>query len=106
MASGAVEQRVYQVVSPGTTVTTDLLIANGDTIQLSDIGANTAADSVAVISWDPAGANEIIISCSGNTDQRTGKQCLGNGTKVLRISLQNTGLVDCYMGAYFLGQYV
>ena len=105
MPQESVERRFYQLVPANSQVTQDYVIPNGATA-IIEFGATTptANAEVATIIFDPAGVPEVIFSCSGNFSGRTSKPYVGNGVKIIRITLANTAPVDQYMGAYFSGE--
>ena len=103
----AFEHRQYQSVAGSSTVTVDFTPADGQVINLSEIGASAADESSSrsELLWDATGTPEIIVSTVREVVQRTNKQIIGNGSKILRIKLINNGLTSKTLGAYALGEY-
>ena len=100
------EKRVFQSVAAYSSVVVDYVIPNGKTLSVSKVGVNTPTPyaEYGLIVWDTGGANEIMLSCSGNTDQEISSELVGDGVKAVRISLFNTGPIAQYLGAYFSGE--
>jgi len=100
-----VEQRAYQLVPANSQVNVDYVIPNGQALEIQKMVLNTPAvnGETAVICWDPTGAADILMSCSGNSEGSYQGSFAGDGVKVMRITLINTASIDQYMGAYFTG---
>ena len=100
-----VEQRAYQLVPANSTVNIDYVVPDGQALEVQNMVLNTPTvnGETAIICWDPAGANTILMSCSGNSAGSYQGSFAGNGVKVMRITLINTASIDQYMGAYFTG---
>jgi hypothetical protein len=100
-----VEQRFYQLVAANESVVEDLVVPAGSVLVLSEIGANAEMSCVAVVTWDPEGANQIVLSCSRDTVQSTEMAFEGDGIKKMRIELINRTAEPKYVGAYFIGRF-
>src|SRR3990172_6126356 len=88
--------RKYQVVNGNTTVNSDHIIPNGKTLYISEFGGNAVQkDNVMVkIIFDPSGSNETLVSTTGDTVQNSNRSFLGDGVKIMRISLINNDVVS------------
>jgi len=100
-----VEHRAYQLVPANSQVNVDYVVPNGQALEVGSMVFNTPSVNAetAIICWDPAGANTILMTCSGNAEGAYAGSFAGNGVKVMRITLINTASVDQYMGAYLTG---
>ena len=102
-----VERRFYKLVSSNSSEVDDYILANGDTLEISDVGGNAglSEDSVIQIIWNPGGADEeIILATHGDASQEIfSKSFAGDGTKKLRIKLTNDKSVSDYIGGYWIG---
>ncbi|MEE9358889.1 MAG: hypothetical protein V3U85_00245 [Hyphomicrobium sp.] len=80
--------------------TKDVIVPNGETwrIRQFDGAAAHLDDTVVCIVWDPAGTNEIFACTHGDSHMLLDEPVVGNGVKVIRISLQNDTLVPRVMG--------
>ncbi len=105
MADSAIERRFYQLVPANSQVSEDYVLANTASLVVQEMGGNTPTPNgeTAVIIWDPATANQILLSCSGNSIAEYATPLVGDGVKVLRMTLINTAPTSQYMGAYFQG---
>jgi hypothetical protein len=86
------EDKLYVEVDALSEETKDTLIPNGETWQIKEFAGSAAFidDTVSCIVWDPAGTPRILDCTHG--EKKTGnlnEMLVGDGVKVLRISLQN-----------------
>lgn len=101
-----VEDRHYQSVTAGQSVNWDYTIPNGAILYLQELGLNGIPEKSCncQIIWDAAGTPEILASSYDSIVQKTNKQLIGNGTKVLRIRVANGSLSAQVLGGYWLGE--
>lgn len=102
----AVEQRYYKSVASLETDQQDYTIANGEILNLREIGGNgNGANTTRVeIIWDPDGENTLIFATNGSIAQSTILQFMGDGSKVLRIKLINNDVSSRTIGGYYVGE--
>lgn len=99
------EQRFYSSVNGVTTATQDYVVPEGDFL-IMEVGGDapmTGSTMNVQITWDPAGANEIIFVTYTSSVQTLSKLVTSDGTQKIRISLVNGGVSSRVMGAYFKG---
>jgi len=103
-----IEQRFYSLVAANAQAFQDYVIPNGKVLVFKEMLINTPTPyaETGVVVFDPSGANVIIMSCSGNSQGSTSTELLGDGVKVVRMTLINTAPLDQYMGAQFRGSLV
>ena len=84
----------------------DFVQTKGRTVKPTAIGGTaspTDANVTSSIVWDPAGANTLILSTHDDAVQQTLKTFVGNGTKILRLTLDNQSAGTRIIGAYCVG---
>jgi hypothetical protein len=101
--------RKYANISALSNQDHDYTPANGKILTITELGANAVqkpTTKVCII-WDPGGAQEeILLTTVGDTAQHTNRSFSGNGTRKLRIQLDNQDAVTQTMGGYVLGSEV
>jgi hypothetical protein len=83
--------KYFTEVDALTEETHDTLIPDGETWQLISF-VGTAAfldDTAACLIWDPDGVNTLLECTHGEKTSAIDEQLVGDGVKVIRISLQN-----------------
>jgi len=106
MARQGIEKRFYKSFSALSTQDSDYVVPNGKTLNVLEIGGNAAQKptTTVVITWDPGGAQEqILFSTVGDASQNINMDFIGDGTRKMRISLNNQDTVAQILGGYYLG---
>lgn len=100
-----IERRFYKMMSAASSENDDYVIASGVILDIREVGGNAAAVASTEVSiiWDPAGANEILMSTHGDALQSIQKSVTGDGSKILRIRLVNDQLSSDTLGAFWRG---
>jgi len=102
-----IERRFYKSVASNSYETDDYTPANGETLDLEQVGGNGSItpNTSIQITWDPGGAQEeIIFSTHGDATQNiTNKKLTGDGTRKLRIKLVNDQEASDVLGAFWIG---
>lgn len=98
--------RKYQSVAANTVVNYDYTPPSGEVIEFTEIGGNATNEpyvNVCII-WDPGGAQEeILMSCYQDATQKVVRGFTGDGTRKLRIKLDNQTLNTKVIGGYVIG---
>lgn len=101
-----IERRLYDNVAALSTVEQDYIPGDKETLYMSMLGGDTADDlntNVEVI-WDAEGTPEIIFLTHQAGISHALKELKGDGTKVLRIFLENNSLISHKMGGYWIAE--
>lgn len=79
----------------------DTVIPNGETWEVRRFQGIAAYldDTAACLIWDPSGSNDLLGCTHGDTVLDFAFSCVGDGVKVLRISLQNDTNTARVLGA-------
>jgi hypothetical protein len=98
-----ISHRLYKDVAGLSEEVLDVVVPTGKTWEVFHFTGSAAYldDTVACLVWDPTGTPEIIDCTHGDKDTRSVFEVTGDGTKVLRISLQNDTNTARVMGAQF-----
>ena len=99
-----ISERFYRHVAASTTETSDYIPADGENVYVVNAGvsSSTAPATVAHVCWDADGTPEIVISSYGEANHtEINKTYVGDGVKVMRVSLVNDLTEPSYLGAYW-----
>ena len=99
-------RRFYKQVAASTTETDEYVPAIGEEIFIVNAGcsSSSAPQTVVVIIWDATGTPDIIMTSYGeSTHTNINKTIIGDGTKILRISLTNDLTEPTYLGGFWQG---
>ena len=97
-------KRFYKLVGVSSTETSDYVPADGEKVRFVNMGISSSAvpDTVACISWDADGTPELLISSYGEAfHTNMQKDIVGDGVKIIRISLTNDLTEPTYMGGFW-----
>lgn len=93
-------------VAAATVEQLDYVPGNGIEILIEEIGSSSGSipDTKVSIIWDPDGSPDLILSTHDGITQSSQKKVTGDGTKKLRIQLENNSISTQAMGGYIIGQ--
>jgi hypothetical protein len=103
---GNVERRFYRIVAPHSSLTDDYVIPNGNTLKINEMGGSLdgSSDTRIEIIWDPLGTPEYLYAAYQHSpSQRSIRELVGDGTKILRLHLVNDSNIYILVGVYLLG---
>lgn len=81
----------------------DTVVPNGETWVLVSFTGSAAQvpGTVVKLIWDPAGANELVAATHGDASLLLSKPITGDGSKVIRIKMENdTGNAETIGGQW------
>ena len=102
-----IHERFYRQVSASTTETSDYIPADGEKVFLVNAGvsSSSAPQTVVHICWDAGGTPQILISSYGEANHHgINETFIGDGIKILRISLINDLTEPSFLGAFWEGE--
>lgn len=86
---------VSGLINAGATGTQNITIPNGIKIKLDRAVSWANGTFTCRIIWDATGASPVQVwGCSGNSDQPIEETFTGDGSKVLRLQVSNTGITQ------------
>lgn len=107
MAETNSEQRFYQLIAASSNSNQDYVVPDGAIIDITEMGASSPGVASSVeIRWDPAGTNILLLGSYGDTVQRSLQSFVGDGAKLMRITLTNTNEFEVLLGGYFIFEQV
>ena len=102
-------KRFYKLVAANSSEFYDYIPNIGETVFLVNAGVSSSAapQTAALIVWDVIGTPEILMSTYAETSQTNlNKTLIGDGVKILRISLVNDLSESVHMGGYWQGEQI
>jgi len=109
MSYKLLEKSHFQSVPASSVSNSDYIIPNGSILLIEKIGADCPQSgsnhgNFVKIIWDPSGINQILFSTSSPNFVLRESEFIGDGVKILRISLSNRSLIALNMGGYYIGK--
>jgi len=102
-----ISERHYASVAASSSESFDYIPANGEKVFIVNAGisSSSAPSTVGHICWDADGTPEVIISSYGEANhQGINKTVVGDGAKIMRISLVNDMTEPSFLGAFWEGE--
>lgn len=95
----AIDNRLYQAVSATSSATLTLTPSDGQNVNLKELGGFAANSSNQVkIDYD----GDLLFVTSGENSRSSSERLIGDGAKVLTITLTNNTVSTSTMGGYFI----
>ena len=100
--------QLFMDVEGLTEETSDLVVPDGETWDIRHFSGSAAylEDTTVCIVWDPAGTPQILDCTHGDKSGPVSFQAVGDGVKVIRISLQNDSNIPRVLGAAWEGRVI
>lgn len=106
MAKYDLNRRFYKYVPPSSSEIYDYVPLEGENILIENVGISSSSspETVGHICWDILGTPEIMISSYGEVDHKNIEhQIIGDGIKILRITLTNDLTQPAFLGGFYQG---
>jgi len=103
--SERIEKRHFTYVSASGSSQLDYVIPNGKKLVIFEFGgeASSSPETACCIGWDPAGAQECLYSTHSAGVSTCRVELTGDGSKILRINLENNLEESDHLGAWWKG---